>query len=147
MERECLDILLRGSQPVIMCAAKRLRGLRLGVAGRKAVREGRLLAISPFGDTVKRSTAAQAIQRNELVAALADAVLVPYAAPGGKAESTAQNILTRRQPLFTFPDENNAHLLHAGAEGYELARVESAITPDGTPLKPGANCAGEARQG
>ena len=61
MERECLDILLRGSQPVIMCAAKRLRGLRLGVAGRKAVREGRLLAISPFGDTVKRSTAAQAI--------------------------------------------------------------------------------------
>ena len=68
----------------------------------------------------------QAIQRNELVAALADAVLVPYAA-GGKAESTAKNILARGQPLFTFADENNAHLLHAGAEAYELDRVRSTL--------------------
>ncbi len=30
MERECLDILLRGSQPVTLCAAKGLVGLRLG---------------------------------------------------------------------------------------------------------------------
>ena len=127
MERECLDILLRGSQPVIMCAAKRLRGLRLGTAARKAIEGGRLLVITPFGEEVKRTTAAQAIQRNELVAALAYAVLVPYASPGGKAESTAKNILARGQPLFTFADENNAHLLHAGAEAYELDRVRSTL--------------------
>ena len=56
----------------------------------------------------------QAIQRNELVAALADAVLVPYAA-GGKSESTAKNILARGQSLFTYTDENNAHLIRVGA--------------------------------
>ena len=57
----------------------------------------------------------QAIQRNELVAALADAVLVPYASPGGKSESTAKNILARGQSLFTYTDENNAHLIRVGA--------------------------------
>ena len=128
MERECLDILLRGSQPVILCAAKRLRGLRLGAAARKALKNGRLLVISPFGEQVKRTTAAQAIKRNELVAALADAVLVPYAAPGGKTEATARKVLAHGQPLFTFADENNAHLIQAGAKAYELGRVKSVIT-------------------
>lgn len=123
MERECLDILLRGSQPVIMCAAKRLRGLRLGMAGRKALHDGRLLVITHFGDEVTRATAAQAVQRNELVAAMADAVLVPYASPGGKAEVTAKNVLARGQPLFTFSGEGNARLIEAGAGCYGLGRV------------------------
>ena len=133
MERECLDILLRGSQPVIVCAAKRLRGLRLGAAARKALKGGRLLVITPFDDRVKRTTAAQAIKRNELVAALADSMLIPYAAPGGKTEATAQNVLARGQPLFTFADENNAHLIQAGAKAYELGRGNST-SKNGLPI-------------
>ena len=127
MERECLDILLRGSQPIIICAAKRLRGLRIGAAARKALKDGRLLVITPFGDPIKRTTAAQAVQRNELVAAMADAVLVPYAVPGGRAEATARNILARGQPLFTFADEGNATLIGAGAEVYGVGRVKSLL--------------------
>lgn len=135
MERECLDILLRGSQPVILCAAKRLRGLRLGTPARKALKDGRLLVITPFGDEVKCSTAAQAIQRNELVAALASAVLIPHAAPGGKAEATARNILACGQALFTFADENNAHLIQAGAKCYDLNHIQSALAPGVIPLR------------
>jgi hypothetical protein len=104
-------------------ATRRLRGLRLGTAGRKALHDGRLLVITPFGDEVTRTTAAQAVQRNELVAAMADAVLVPYASPGGKAEVTAKNVLARGQPLFTFSGEGNARLIEAGARCYELGRV------------------------
>lgn len=123
MESECLDILLRGEQPAMFCPAKSLRGLRLGTEGRKALKDGRLLVITPFGDEVKRTTSEQAVLRNEMVAALADVVLVPHAAPGGKTEATARNILARGQSLFTFDDENNAHLLRAGANRYELAHV------------------------
>ncbi len=79
------------------------------------------------GEKVKLITAAQAVQRNELFAALADAVLVPYAVPGGRTDATARNALARGQPLFTFGDENNAHLIHAGAEVYELDRVRSTL--------------------
>jgi hypothetical protein len=96
----------------------------------------------------------QAIQRNELVAALADAVLVPYAAAGGKAESTAKNILARGQPLFTFADENNAHLIRVGARRYELGSVmaEQSVGIDfpqggwrGCPKTPGIGAQEEVR--
>jgi hypothetical protein len=48
MERECLDLLLRGAQPVILCPARSLRNLRMGKAARKALSEGRLLGLSFF---------------------------------------------------------------------------------------------------
>ncbi|MEZ4604812.1 MAG: hypothetical protein R2861_15850, partial [Desulfobacterales bacterium] len=37
MERDCLDFLLRGNQPVILCPARSLRNLRMGGEARKAV--------------------------------------------------------------------------------------------------------------
>jgi len=115
MEREFLDILLRGKQPVVLCAPKGLRGLRMGQAARRAIADGRLLAISVFDDSVRRTTAAQAVQRNNVVAALSEVVLVPYAAPGGKTRVTVHLARERHQAVFTFADENNAELIAAGA--------------------------------
>jgi hypothetical protein len=43
MEQDCLDILLRGKQPIILCPARGLKGLRLGEKARQAVDEGRLI--------------------------------------------------------------------------------------------------------
>lgn len=61
MERECLDLLLRGDQPVILCPAKSLRNLQIGKSARRAVAEGRLLVLSFFGDEVRRTSAAQSL--------------------------------------------------------------------------------------
>ena len=118
MERECLDILLRGGQPVVLCAAKRLKGLRLGAAARHALRDGRLLLLSPFDESVGRTTAPQAALRNELVAGLSEALLVPHAAPGGKTWTTIRAALDRQQPVFTFAVQDNAALLEAGATAF-----------------------------
>lgn len=123
MESECLDILLRGKQPAILCPAKRLSGLRLGDEARGAVKDGRLLVLTPFGEDTKRTTATQALARNELVAALAEAVLVPHAAPGGKTESCVLNVIARNQQLFTFDDESNSNLLLAGAKHFDLTHA------------------------
>ena len=41
--------------------------------------EGRLLVLSFFGDKIRRITASQGILRNDMVAALAEAILVPHA--------------------------------------------------------------------
>ncbi len=57
MERDCLDLLLRGDQPAILCPARSLRNLRMGVEARKAVSEGRLLVLSFFGEEIRRTTA------------------------------------------------------------------------------------------
>jgi len=123
MERDCLDILLRGKQSIILCPARRLTGLRLGNDARQAVKENRLLVLSAFADDVLHTTAAQAVRRNNIVAALADALLVPYAAPGGKAWTTVHTALKREQPVFTFDVEDNAVLLEAGARPFELLLV------------------------
>ena len=115
MERECLDILLRGAQPVALCAAKGLAGLRLGHETRRAVGNGRLLVVSPFDVSVRRTTATQAVQRNNLVAALAEAVWVPHATPSSKTWVTIRHALARGQSVLTFMDDENSELIHSGA--------------------------------
>lgn len=117
MEKECLDILLRGAQSVILCPARGLAALRLGHIPRRAVKDGRLLILSSFAASCRRTTAAQALQRNNLVAALADAVWVPHAAPGGKTWTTIRAALERQQPVYTFDDPSNHELAMAGACG------------------------------
>ena len=115
MEKECLDILLRGNQPVILCPARGLAGLRIGQTPRRAVKDGRLLVLSLFAEDIRRTTAAQAVQRNNLVAALADAVWVPHAAPGGKTWATVHAALERQQPVFAFDDDANETIREIGA--------------------------------
>jgi predicted Rossmann fold nucleotide-binding protein DprA/Smf involved in DNA uptake len=127
MEKECLDILLRGNQPVILCAAKGLVGLRIGQTPREAVKDGRLLIVSPFAANVRRTTPARAIQRNDLVAALADALLVPYVAPGGKAWTAARNALARRQTVYTSAGEENSSLISSGAKPIEARAIINAF--------------------
>ena len=123
MEKECLDLLLRGNQPVILCPARGLARLRTSQMARIAVREGRLLLVSPFAGNIRRATAAMAAQRNHLVAALADAVWVPHAIPGGKTWAIVRTALARRQPAFTFANEDNVGLVEAGVRPFAELNV------------------------
>ena len=93
VEKECLRILLRGSQPIIICPA---RGLpkRIPPEWKKPLADGRLLILSIFPNTEKRITADLATRRNELVATLADEVFVAHATPGGRLETSL-----RQKPL------------------------------------------------
>lgn len=91
VEKECLRILLRGRQPIIICPA---RGLpkRLAPELRVPFESGRLLLITPFPATMKRVTAALATPRNRFVAALADEVWFAHITPGGELEQLAQRV-------------------------------------------------------
>jgi predicted Rossmann fold nucleotide-binding protein DprA/Smf involved in DNA uptake len=127
MERECLDFLLRGEQPVIVCAAKGLDHVPLAASWRAPIVAGRSLVLSMFGGDVTRTTVATAQARNEFVAALAAGLLVPYASPGGKAEATARGVVERGQPLFTFDDDENKALLQLGARPYMIDDVRNLL--------------------
>lgn len=127
MEQDCLDILLRGKQPIILCPARRLKGMRLGPKVRQTIDEGRLLVLSMFDDTAQHTTATQAIKRNNLVAALADALFVPYAAPDGKTWTTIHAVLKRKQPVYTFDVEDNATLIASGAIPFETKLIHNFI--------------------
>ena len=70
MERECLRLLLRGEQPVVVCPARGIDNMRVPRDWRSALDKGRLLLLSPFPATIRRPTTAFAAQRNDLVAQL-----------------------------------------------------------------------------
>lgn len=132
MEKECLDFLLRGNQPVVVCLAVGLGRFRIPKPWRTAIETGRLLLISQFGDDVRRTTKVQAQKRNELIAAMAAAVLIPHAAEGGKTESLARSVVQRGQPIFTFLGDENVNMARIGACAYDLAEVKHYLVRDQT---------------
>lgn len=85
IEKECLRILLRGKQPLIICPARAIEAMRIPKDLRTAFDAGRLLFLSPFTGQPKRVTKESAIRRNEVVAALADDAYIAHVSPGGGA--------------------------------------------------------------
>ena len=116
MEKQCLEILLRSPNPVIAVPARGLGSMRIPREWRPAVEAGRLLVLSMFGDSVRRATAAQAVARNRLVAAIAEEVVIAHAAEGGRSYRLAQETLSWGKRVLTVDDPANAALLELGAE-------------------------------
>lgn len=98
VEKECLQILLRGDAPVILCPA---RGMleRLPAQWAIAVASGRMLILSAFASTATRVTAELAAHRNEFVAALADEVFIAHTTVGGNLEKLARRLRAWEMPL------------------------------------------------
>jgi predicted Rossmann fold nucleotide-binding protein DprA/Smf involved in DNA uptake len=92
MEKECLTLLLRGRQPVIVCPARAIDRLRLPDAWNQALTESRLLILSPFTTQHRRVTAEASRTRNLFVAALADQILVAQAGAGSKTEAFCRQL-------------------------------------------------------
>jgi predicted Rossmann fold nucleotide-binding protein DprA/Smf involved in DNA uptake len=108
MEKECLRLLLRGQQPVVICPARSIENMRLPSEWRRPLAEGRLLVLSPFDERHRRATAALAAIRSEFVVALARAVFIAHAEPGSKTESLRQKIKTWNKPVLTFEGNEDA---------------------------------------
>ncbi len=86
IEKECLKILLRGRQPIVICPARSIETMRLPRDWRAGIDSGRLLLLSAFPKNIRRPTAATADRRNQLVAALADEIDFFHITPGGKMD-------------------------------------------------------------
>lgn len=102
IERDCIPILLRGSDPTIIVQAHRLSSSRLPLDWQKAIDAGRLLLLSPFGEKDKRVTAKLAAERNRFVAEISDEVLIPHAALGSRTEALALDLIASGKRVYTF---------------------------------------------
>jgi predicted Rossmann fold nucleotide-binding protein DprA/Smf involved in DNA uptake len=97
VEKECLRILLRGSQPIIICPARALPK-RIRPEWKGPLADGHLLLLSFFTEAEKRVTGNLAARRNEIVAALADEVFFAHTTPGGHLEKLATRLKVRPAP-------------------------------------------------
>jgi predicted Rossmann fold nucleotide-binding protein DprA/Smf involved in DNA uptake len=116
LEKECLNILLQGTQPVIVCPARSIERLRLPTLWRTALENERLLLLSSFEEEQKRPTTTRALARNEFIAALADVVFITHATPGGKSESFCHELSIEGKPVFALDTAENTNLFNLGAE-------------------------------
>jgi predicted Rossmann fold nucleotide-binding protein DprA/Smf involved in DNA uptake len=114
VERECLDILMRSSKPVIIAPARSLVKLRIRREHREPLESGRLLYLSFFRSHRHRSDVDMASKRNHFVAALADKILIPFAAPGSKTEQLCRELIRWGKPVFAIDDTVNQNLLELG---------------------------------
>ena len=116
MEKECLRILLRGQQPVVVCPARGIENFRVPRDLRPALEGRRLLILSPFPATVRRPTQDLAAKRNDLVGTLASRVFVAHAATESKTEAFARKLSALGKPILTLCNPANRNLVEMGAE-------------------------------
>jgi len=69
VERECLTVLLRSHNPIIICPARGIESMRIPSEYKKPLAERRLLILSPFSEKRRRATSQMALYRNRQVAA------------------------------------------------------------------------------
>jgi predicted Rossmann fold nucleotide-binding protein DprA/Smf involved in DNA uptake len=124
IEKEGLTVLLRGQNPLIICPARSLTGLRLRAEWQEPLAQGRLLLLSPFAAGQRRPTAAMAQQRNRLVGALAEWIFIAYASPGGKIEQVCREFVAWGKPVHTFEHEATAGLVQIGARPVGVEGLE-----------------------
>lgn len=106
VEKECLRILLRGRQPIVICPARSIENMRIPNEWRSGIEAGRLLLLSPFPSSDRRVTAALAERRNVFVAALADEAVLVHVTPGGRLDRLAGKITSWGIPLY-LPQEKS----------------------------------------
>jgi predicted Rossmann fold nucleotide-binding protein DprA/Smf involved in DNA uptake len=115
LERECLLLLLRGKQPVTVCPAHGIEGMRIPRLWRQPLEDQRLLIVSLFPGRRRRPSVRTAEPRNRLVAALASRLFILHARPGSRAFRAAVLGLDLGKPVYCFEHERNRELILLGA--------------------------------
>ncbi|MBP7509931.1 MAG: DNA-binding protein [Prolixibacteraceae bacterium] len=85
IEKDVFDILLKGTQPIILVPA---RGLMKKIPADllREVEKKRLLIVSPFEERNNRVTQENANMRNKIMIEMADEIFVAYKTEGGNLD-------------------------------------------------------------
>ena len=106
IEKDCLDFLMRGKQPIVICPARGIETMRIPKSWRVPIQENRLLILSPFENKYRRPTVALAEHRNHFVEMLANQILVAYAANGSKTMQLCSEASMEGKKVYTLDNQN-----------------------------------------
>ena len=127
VERECLELVLRGSAPVVVVLPRAIEGMRCPPGWGAPLREGRLLVVSPFPGGRRRASVAQASTRNRVIAALAARLVVVHATPGGEVHRRVGEALGWGVPVACLDHPENRELAVMGAEPIPIGGPRTAV--------------------
>ncbi len=123
IEKECLALLLRGKQPIIICPARSIAGMRIPLSWREPLNAGRLLLISPFDATQRRVTAETASVRNAMITGLGSLLFVIHAASGSKTEQLCRQAISFGKPTLVLDGDENNGVISLGAKPVQAEDV------------------------
>ncbi len=106
IEKDCLDLLIRGKQPIVICPARGIETMRIPKSWRTPIEKNRLLILSPFENKYRRPTVALAEHRNRFVEMLADKILIAYAANKSKTMQLFSKASTQGKKVYTLDNQN-----------------------------------------
>lgn len=89
MEKEFLAILIEGNCGICICPARSLERYRVPVSYRAAIESGRLSILSSLPASIRSNSASSSLQRNRLVADLAEHIVITHASEGSRTEQFA----------------------------------------------------------
>jgi predicted Rossmann fold nucleotide-binding protein DprA/Smf involved in DNA uptake len=127
LEREALGFLLRGGGPVVVAEAREIATRRVPAAWAEPLRRRRLLQLSGSRPSVRRPTRSHAAQRNRLAVALAEAVFIAHAVPGGSLFPLAREALGWDMPVYCLDDVCNADLVLLGVRPLPPSRLDESL--------------------
>lgn len=107
IEKDCLDFLIRGKQPIVICPARGIETMRIPKSWRVPIDENRLLILSPFENKHRRPTVALAEHRNRFVEMFADKILIAYAANKSKTMRLCSEASMKGKKVYTLDNQIN----------------------------------------
>jgi len=108
IEKDCLDLLIPGKQPIVICPARSIEKMRIPKSWRVPIEENRLLILSPFENKHRRPTVALAEHRNRFVEMLADKILIAYAANKSKTIQLFSKVAGKGKKIYTLDTQINS---------------------------------------
>jgi predicted Rossmann fold nucleotide-binding protein DprA/Smf involved in DNA uptake len=93
MEKGFLEILLDGKCRICVCPARSLARYRIPRMFEPAIESGRLTIVSSLPPSIRSNSASSSHLRNQLVADLADQIIVAHASEGSRTEEFALSLL------------------------------------------------------
>ncbi len=123
IEKECFDLLVGGSQPVIVSPARGIARMRVPSGWREHLEAGRLLILSTFAPENQTPRTALARRRNEFVAALSQECFVAHAAARSKTLDFCRQQLAAKKRILTIDRPENEPLMNLGADGLTVNQI------------------------
>jgi len=114
LEMRCLELLLRGGQPIVVCLARSVERYRPAVPLKAAIEAGRV-AIASCSFRSHRASAEEGSKRNDLVVTLAGRVMVVHGKAGSRTYRAAARAIDSGKEVFCFEHPRNADLILLGA--------------------------------
>ncbi len=121
IEKDAFDLLLKGSQPLMVCPARSIENMRISCAWKQAINGGRLLVLSPFEKKDKRVTAPLSKKRNRMIATIGNSFFIPYASPESKTETLCKEIIDSGKKIYTLDARDCRNLLKMGASPIKIS--------------------------